>query len=327
MIEDLLYVEYIQKNKLPLLFWGFLATNDDEIIQDNKIKSAYGCTEIIRDNQKNTNYYEKYGSILYTKFYKLDFTYAIFDILSDKTIDILENILKFSSIEYMQDFINSKTWNYYIKKYEIIELDERLGYVSRINNDYMYKDIKPTITKNNIIDKNGILYKIYINRENKEQTLLYNFLNCMFNIKNVVNNEIEKNHIKFKIDNTFHHIIKKCEKCNKFMIVDRTDTKYCNRKNENGYTCRQQNEKEINNRYKNDFIKKVEKNIRDSFNNEATKEKNKELEERFRNEHKEKKVNLSTKDYLYWLINFYKKEKTKELWREKIDKFLNENEL
>lgn len=141
-------------------------------------------------------------------------------------------------------------------------------------------------------------YKAYIFNE---EELLYTFLNILYSCESLT------------------PIIKKCEKCGKFYVALKDNSKTCNRKNNNEkYTCRQNKINTSKQKYKDNFVHQMEKRIRDLYKSETMIDE----KEKFEKEYTIKRNELPTKKYLYWLVKHYKGEKTIKKWKNKIDEYL-----
>lgn len=309
---ELTFIDYGRKNKKPTLMLTFNCSEKDRA---NAISTKYNLKQ--ETDLDNVNIY-------------LDFEFGLFDILDDKSLNILEEIWQTSPGTDEYKYINKEIWENYVKNHPMkVEKKVANGYI--ITTKHIQPLYEATITS---IDNpnEGILYKKEILDYND---LLYTFLGFIFSVKNTFSNivnSIESNDERSEFINyekNTNHIVKKCKYCGKFMIASRPDYKSCNRKNNKFYTCRNHQDTDYKKKYLEDFVHKIEKNIRDLYQHETSDKNLNNLilnnKVKFQNEYPKMRKNLSGKEYLYWLVEHYERESTQNKWKLKIDAFLKAN--
>ena len=234
--------------------------------------------------------------------YTINFEFGFFDSLQKSTLDILEKIFNATNKDDRYKYINKNFWIEYAKNYkEIIDFGNDTHVTNRLKIDYSPDEYSLIIPKDDTLPKNTEYY--YEDTVSNEEQLLYAFLGMIFSF------------------NKINPIIKKCESCGKFFIANKSDTLKCNREDENGYTCNKQAIIRSKAKYKDDFVHSMEKRIRDLYKSNS--QNIIEKRNSFMKDYPIKRIELSGRNYLYWLASHYTTEETRKKWEKEIDKYIN----
>lgn len=223
-------------------------------------------------------------------------------------IDTASKLLNSYFDIFKTDEITKNNWNLFTRMFDLNKQPLSLENYLKDESDTPFLNNGKEKYNSYIEGESIDTYKI---RKNKDGFTVYNYL-C----------ENSKDIISVVINNVFANksnaVIKKCELCGNLFLPKKSDTKYCNRKNEqyNNKTCKEVSEALNKKKYDEEdqllYLRRKVYNKLDRTNEQTPSEKNQIEKDKFWIEDayitKKYKLNLITAtEYEQWLLSFYKK--------------------
>lgn len=212
---------------------------------------------------------------------------------------------------------NDKNYNKEDGSYTIKTLDIDKKELLKI-----YKNANAVTTTLNFAKSSKDLENIYnlmtnIKKYKAEKKYLIELWECSFDIETEIDLINVYLNIIFSLENTYNLI--KCENCNKYFISKPGGTKRCDRIYKYNLTCREIKDK-IRRQHNNAPIKKLEKQISDLVGKQCSLYGKYEEYDRYHDNKKELKEKYfnDSKEYILWLLSFYK---TRKKIEEKIEEY------